>query len=62
MKKNKAIDFTAKKKVYREQLKINLNPRVLLDRHSFVVFEKEFEFGNVYDHLLSIQKPLAEIL
>jgi SAM-dependent methyltransferase len=62
MRKNKAIDFAAKKKVYREQLKINLSPRVLLDRHSFVVFEKEFEFGNVYDHLLSIQKPLTEIL
>jgi SAM-dependent methyltransferase len=60
--KNKLIDYKAKKNVYREQLKINLSPRVLLDRHTFVVFEKEFEADNVYEHLLSIQKPLGEIL
>ncbi len=62
LRKNKSIDIAAKKNVYREQLQINLSPRVLLDRHSFVVFEKEFEMENVYDHLLSIQKPLTEIL
>ncbi len=62
LSKNKSIDYQAKKKVYREQLKINISPRVLLDRHTFVVFEKEFEIRNVYDHLLSIQKPLSEIL
>ena len=62
MRKNKSIDYEAKKKVYREQLKLNLNPKVLLDRHTFVVFEKEFEYADVYDHLLSISKPLNEIL
>jgi ubiquinone/menaquinone biosynthesis C-methylase UbiE len=62
LRKNKSVDQEAAKKVYKEQLKINLSPKVLLDRHSFVVFEKEFEYTNVYDHLLSIQKPLTEIL
>jgi ubiquinone/menaquinone biosynthesis C-methylase UbiE len=62
MKLNKSIDYLAKKKVYGEQLRINLSPKVLLDRHSFVVFEKEFDSDKVYDHLLSLQKPLAEIL
>ena len=62
LRKNKTVDHAASKKVYREQLKINLSPRVLLDRHTFVVFEKEFEVENVYDQLLSIQKPLSEIL
>jgi SAM-dependent methyltransferase len=62
LRKNKSIDYEAGKKVYKEQLRINVSPRVLLDRHTFVVFEKEFEAGNVYDHLLSIQKPLTEIL
>jgi hypothetical protein len=62
MRKNKTIDYAAKKSVYREQLRINLSPKVLLDRHTFVVFEKEFESANVYDHLLSILKPLDEIL
>ncbi|MDP4252193.1 MAG: hypothetical protein Q8918_19000 [Bacteroidota bacterium] len=54
MRKNKTIDYDAKKKVYNEQLQINLSPKVLLDRHTFIVFEKEFQSGNVYDHLLSI--------
>lgn len=62
LRKNKSIDYEAKKKVYEEQLKINISPKVLLDRHTFVVFEKEFEVEYVYDHLLSIQKPLSEIL
>ncbi len=62
MRKNKSIDYEAKKKVYREQLQINISPKVLLDRHTFVVFEKEFESDDVYDHLLSISKPLNEIL
>jgi SAM-dependent methyltransferase len=60
--RNKSIDYEARTKVYREQLKINLSPAVLLDRHTFVVFEKEFEAADVYDHLLSMQKPLGEIL
>jgi SAM-dependent methyltransferase len=60
--KNKSIDYESKKKVYKEQLKINLSPKVLLDRHTFVVFEKEFEYADVYDQLLSISKPLNEIL
>lgn len=62
MRKNKTIDHDAKMKVYKEQLQINLSPKVLLDRHTFIVFEKEFQSGNVYDHLLSILKPLDEIL
>jgi len=62
LRRNKSIDYGARKKVYQEQLQINLSPRVLLDRHTFVVFEKEFEAESVYDHLLSIQKPLTEIL
>ena len=62
MRKNKTIDHDAKKKVYKEQLQINLSPKILLDRHTFIVFEKEFQSGNVYDHLLSILKPLDEIL
>ncbi|HCL83602.1 MAG TPA: hypothetical protein DIC22_06480 [Chitinophagaceae bacterium] len=62
LRKNKSIDYDAKKKVYKEQLQINISPKVLLDRHTFVVFEKEFEMEHVYDHLLSISKPLNEIL
>jgi SAM-dependent methyltransferase len=62
LKKNRHIDYEAKKKIYREQLKINLSAKVLLDRHSFIIFEKEFEEKDVYDHLLSIQKPLTQIL
>jgi SAM-dependent methyltransferase len=62
LRQNKTIDFEAKKKVYKEQLQINISPKILLDRHTFIVFEKEFQSENVYDHLLSISKPLNEIL
>ncbi|MDQ7003567.1 MAG: class I SAM-dependent methyltransferase [Ghiorsea sp.] len=30
-----------KKKVYKEQLLININPKHLLDKHTFIIFEKE---------------------
>jgi SAM-dependent methyltransferase len=52
----------ARKKVYREQLKINISVKTLLDTHSFVVFEKENDPGEIYDDLNALSKPLCEIL
>jgi hypothetical protein len=45
----------ARRKVYKEQLKINTNVRVLLDTHSFIVFEKDSDPGEIYNtiHALS---------
>jgi len=39
--KNGQIPLSVKKSVYSEQLSININPKNLLNRHTFMVFEKE---------------------
>ncbi|HOZ30197.1 MAG TPA: class I SAM-dependent methyltransferase [Bacteroidales bacterium] len=41
IKRNNKIPFEYKKKVYREQLKINLSILNLINHHTFIVFEKE---------------------
>jgi len=62
LSKNKSVDYEARKRVYKEQFRINISPKILLDRHSFIIFEKEFEVEDVFDRLISMQKPLGEIL
>ncbi|MFI5153432.1 MAG: class I SAM-dependent methyltransferase [Chitinophagales bacterium] len=61
LRKNKSGDQESKKKTYKEQLRLNLNPKVLLDMHSFVVFEKESQLENVYDQLQFMSKPTGQI-
>ncbi len=41
MRKNKDIPKQVKRKVYREQLLINIRPAQLLNKHTFIVFAKE---------------------
>ena len=41
MRQNTNLPDDYKKKVYGEQLRLNLNPSQLLNKHTFVVFEKE---------------------
>lgn len=62
LRKSRPEEREAKKKIYREQVKINLDPKVLLDTHSFVVFEKERNQDEVYHNLTGLSKPLNEIL
>jgi len=47
MRKDKGLSQEQKKAVYDEQLKINTNPSNLLNRHIFVVFEKEAQASEV---------------
>src|SRR5258708_38743775 len=47
----------ARKKVYKEQLKINLNSRFLLDTHSFVVFEKDSDTDEIYNDIHEFSNP-----
>lgn len=47
MRKDKGVDCEAKKAVYGEQFKINVDPRNLLNRHTFIVFKKEAQSTNV---------------
>jgi len=47
LKKNKGLSKMAKHNVYKEQLRININPSNLLNRHIFIVFEKEKDNNDV---------------
>ena len=62
MRKNKEIPDAVKKKTYKEQLSLNINPRILLDSHTFIVFEKENEVNETSDHLSSVFKPFGKIM
>ena len=49
------IPKTKKKQVYQEQLIININPKHLLNKHTFIIFEKEKDSNDVsfkYDEVL----------
>lgn len=41
LRKNENIPLSHKKSVYREQLAINISPKNLLNKHTFIIFEKE---------------------
>jgi len=62
LRKNREIPNTVKKKIYKEQLSLNINPRILLDSHTFIVFEKEQEIDDVYQDLSAIFKPFGQII
>ncbi len=47
MSRNKNIPRDVKRKVYREQLLINIRPAQLLNKHTFIVFEKEKNAADV---------------
>jgi len=47
LKKHKEIPKSYKIAVYKEQFKININPKNLLNKHTFILFEKEKEIEDV---------------
>lgn len=62
LKKHREIPEFFKAGVYREQLNINLNPKHLLNKHTFVVFEKEKELKDVDFRIDSVVKPFKKIM
>ncbi len=62
LKKHKDIPKSYKIDIYREQLKINIDPKNLLNHNIFIVFEKEKEVKNVDFRLDSIIKPFEKIM
>jgi ubiquinone/menaquinone biosynthesis C-methylase UbiE len=62
LRKHKEIAMQSKKDVYKEQLKINIDPRTLLNHHTFIVFEKENDLKNVYFRMESMVKPFNKIM
>jgi len=47
LKRNKNISINKKKNVYKEQLLININPKNLLNKHTFITFRKECDSETV---------------
>jgi ubiquinone/menaquinone biosynthesis C-methylase UbiE len=59
---NKSIPIEVKKDVYAEQLKINISPKNLLNRHTFIIFEKEKHFDEVDFRMESMVKQFDKIM
>ena len=62
LKKNKEVPTEHKINVYKEQLSINLNPRNLINHHTFIIFEKEKDFKNVNFKFESTAYSFDEIM
>lgn len=62
LKKHPEIPLQSKKDVYREQLRINISPKNLLNKHTFIIFEKEKNAGEVNFRWDSVVKPFGEIM
>ncbi|MEI6746006.1 MAG: class I SAM-dependent methyltransferase [Methylococcaceae bacterium] len=59
LKKHPDIPLLAKKQVFGEQLKININPQNLLNKHTFVVFEKECDLDDIYSQLEQLKSAYS---
>ena len=59
MRKNTEFDYETKKDVYGEIFKLSVSPKVLLDGHLFIEFEKECETNEVADILRSVHKEFG---
>ncbi|NOU19790.1 MAG: class I SAM-dependent methyltransferase [Bacteroidales bacterium] len=62
IKKHKEIPKSYKRKVYAELLKTNINPKNLLNKHTFVIFEKETELNDVDFSLDCVSKSFEKIM
>lgn len=62
LSKHKEISIKTKFDTYKEQLQININPKNLLNKHTFIIFEKEKYLKDVCFKTESIIKPFDEII
>ena len=62
MNRNKDLSKKEKQKVYKEQLLININPKNLLNKHIFMVFEKEKDARKIEFRNEEIIKSFDEIM
>ena len=56
MNRNKSIESGLKRTTYRELLKLGIDPRILLDGHLIVEFEKKYEFDELNKRLINKYK------
>lgn len=62
MKKNKQISREQKEKIYGEQLRLNISPKILVDKHTFMVYEKERELNDIFNDLNNIVYPFDKVM
>jgi len=62
IKKDKNLSMSSKKDVYKEQLIINISPKNLLNKHTFIIFEKEKNVIDINFRNESLMKPFNVIM
>lgn len=62
LNKHKDIPKQHKIHVYKEQLKININPKNLLNKHTFIIFEKDKEINDIDFRIETIVKQFDKIM
>ncbi len=62
LNKHKDIPKSHKIHVYKEQLKININPKNLLNKHTFIIFEKDKEINDIDFRIETIVKQFDKIM
>ncbi|MDZ4205128.1 MAG: class I SAM-dependent methyltransferase [Bacteroidales bacterium] len=62
LSKLKEIQTPGKIAVYKEQLRININPKNLLNKHTFIILEKETELRDMDFRIESKIKPFEKIM
>ena len=59
IRKNKGYDKAFQKEVYKELFFLSINPKILLDSHLFVEFEKISDFDEVMNQLKSVNREFG---
>jgi SAM-dependent methyltransferase len=59
LKKFSDISLSAKKQVFYEQLLMNINPKNLLNKHTFIVFEKTCNLDDIHQELEQLTQVKA---
>ncbi|OQY00020.1 MAG: hypothetical protein B6I24_01000 [Bacteroidetes bacterium 4572_128] len=62
LNKHKDIPKSHKIHVYKEQLKINIDPKNLLNKHTFIIFEKDKEINDIDFRIETIVKQFDKIM
>jgi len=60
--RHKEIPGAYKLEVYREQLRMNLDPRNLVNKHTFIIFEKEKDLKDVDFRMAGAMKSFDKIM
>lgn len=61
-KKNRSADPEKLDATYREQLRLNTSAKVLVDAHTFMIYEKERELEQIYAVLNRAIKPFDKVM